>query len=85
MITKAAFRALIIGSVSCLLFGLLLGVATESLLPAELQLYLEQSSTQEGEREIAMMSLGIPLPFLDSSRPLAYSCSGHGPDPSRYS
>jgi hypothetical protein len=64
VITRTSFRVLVVGSVGCMLFALLLSFLTESLLPAEHQLYLQRRAAETGERDLAMLSLGIPVLVL---------------------
>ena len=62
--TKSLFRLLIIVAISCGAFSIALSALSQSYLPPELQQYLYFSSLQTGERELALVSLFIPLLVL---------------------
>lgn len=64
MITKTSFRVLLVSSVACELFAIIRSSTTEGFLPAEHRVYLQKTAADVGEREIALLALGVPVLLL---------------------
>lgn len=64
MITKTSFRVLLVSAVACELFATILSLTTEAFLPAEHLAYLQKTAANVGEREIAVLALGVPALLL---------------------